>query len=101
MIDVEKKLIFKGVKVRPRVILRYVIAYLETALIGFWSVILKVPLHIIKKSSKFACFLFRFQNKISASTAVSFFACSSQNSTLFEKTFNFRTTRIFSRTVFP
>jgi hypothetical protein len=50
MIDMEKKLMFKGVKVKPRVVLRYVIAFLETALIGFWSVILKVPLNIIKKS---------------------------------------------------
>jgi hypothetical protein len=38
MIDVDKKLMFKGVKVRPRVILRYVIANLETAFTGFWSV---------------------------------------------------------------
>ncbi len=35
MIDVEKKLVFKKVKVRPRVILRYVIASLETAFTGF------------------------------------------------------------------
>ncbi len=53
MIDVEKKLIFKGVKVRPRVILRYVIANLETAFLEFWSVILKKKsLNIIKNGNK-------------------------------------------------